>query len=557
MDPDFIGSKGGKIMGLIETVRTRFNSPIIADIPPSFRLAKNININPVHDLVKSKPQDEFKAYFEHPLQLIEAMGYREKPTSVTFDILRRMAVKNSVIAAIILTRTNQVSSFSKPARFSQDGLGYEIRLRNKEAIPTDSQKEVMLALELFLENCGFDDNPNRDNFDTFIRKIVRDSLTYDQMTFEITFDRKNRPAEFFAVDAATIRFASEQYEPSSEISLPKRNEEIKWVQVIDGRIFVWFTVDELAFGVRNPRTDIRLQPYGFSELEQLIHQITAHLYAEEYNRRFFSQGGTTKGILNIKQEPGVANRMELEAFKRQWRAQVSGLQGAWKTPVLQVPQGVEYINVSQSNREMEFEKWMNYLVNISCSVFQIDPAEVNFPNSGGIAGRGGGVFENNNESRIKHSKDKGLRPLLRFIESMINKFIISKFSNEFVFNFVGIDAKTDKERIDLDRERVRVYKTVNEIRREHDEEPIEHGDIILDPQYISVYNQAKQAEAMGGMMGVMGGEGMEGMEGMEGEENEEEVSEYDEEFSWEEEEFDWDEETEEVEKSEILEVIIE
>ena len=88
---------------------------------------------------------------------------------------------------------------------------------------------------------------------------------------------------------------------------------MKWVQVIDGTIVPGFTAKELAFGVRNPRTNINLQPYGFSELEMLIQQVTSHLYAEEYNSKYFSQGGTTKGIINIKSDPnGTGNNEQLE-----------------------------------------------------------------------------------------------------------------------------------------------------------------------------------------------------------------------------------------------------
>ena len=281
----------------------------------------------------------------------------------------------------------------------------------------------------------------------------------------------------------------------------KKNEEVKWVQVVDGTIVSWFTARELAFGVRNPRTNINLQPYGFSELEQLIHQITSHLYAEEYNSKFFSQGGTTKGIINIKSDPnGVGNKEQLDSFKRQWRAQVNGMTGAWKTPVLQVPNGIEYINVSQSNREMEFEKWMNYLVNIVCAVYQIDPAEVNFPNNGGVSGNGGSVFESSQEVKLKNSKDKGLKPLMRFIESIINKFVVSKFSQDYVFVFTGLDEKSEEEKAELDTKQVKTWRTVNEIRKEHGEKPLENGDIILDPSYLN-YIQQKEMAAQQGEMG--------------------------------------------------------
>lgn len=456
------------------------------------------------DLVKSMPARDMKAYMENPIRMAQATNYKDKPSSLSYNILYQMSVKNSVVGAVINTRVNQVSAFTKPARFSEDGVGYKIRLRDPSETPNSEQKEIMNSIELFLENCGFSDDSDRDDFDTFIRKIVRDSLTYDQMCFEIIPDRKGKPAEILAVDAATIRAASENYQADQtwmEMVPNKKNEEVKWVQVVDGTIVSWFTARELAFGVRNPRTNINLQPYGFSELEQLIQQITSHLFAEEYNSKFFSQGGTTKGIINIKSDPnGIGNKEQLDSFKRQWRAQVNGMTGAWKTPVLQVPNGIEYINVSQSNREMEFEKWMNYLVNIVCAVYQIDPAEVNFPNNGGVSGNGGSVFESSQEVKLKNSKDKGLKPLMRFIESIINKFVVSKFSQDYVFVFTGLDEKSEEEKAELDTKQVKTWRTVNEIRKEHGEKPLENGDIILDPSYLN-YIQQKEMAAQQGAMG--------------------------------------------------------
>lgn len=455
------------------------------------------------DLIKSMPARDMKAYEENPIRMAQSVNYKDKPTSLSYNILYQMSVKNSVVAAVLNTRVNQVSTFTKPARFSEDGIGYKIRLRDPLAVPTKEQQEVINSIELFLENCGFTDDSDRDDFDTFIRKLVRDSLTYDQMCFEIIPDRKGRPAEIVAVDAATIRAASENYSADSSWAqyAPKKNEEVKWVQVIDGTIVSWFTAKELAFGVRNPRTNINLQPYGFSELEMLIQQVTSHLYAEEYNSKYFSQGGTTKGIINIKSDPnGIGNKEQLESFKRQWRAQVNGMTGSWKTPVLQVPDGIEYVNVSQSNRDMEYSQWVNYLINIVCAVYQIDPAEVNFSNNGGAAAQSS-VFETSQEQKLKNSKDKGLKPLLRFIETIINKYVVSKFSQDYVFAFTGLDDKSEEEKAELDSKQVKTWRTVNEIRKEHGEKPLENGDIILDPSYLN-YIQQKEMAAQQGDMGM-------------------------------------------------------
>lgn len=471
--------------------------------------AYGTSLNSGFNLIKSEPVSDRKSYIEPPILLMESLNYKDKPSSLTYNTLYQMATKNSVVGAVINTRVNQVSSFTKPARFNKDKLGYEIRLKNPTAVPTDEQTKMMTAIETFIENCGYKKDNTRDDFDQFIRKVVRDSLTYDQLTFEVIPDRRGLPAEFLAVDAATIRAASEdfKYDPYMSETAPKSSDEVKYVQVIDGTVVSWFTANELAFGIRNPRTSIYMQPYGFSELEQLITQITSHLYAEEYNSKFFSQGGTTKGIINLKQDPnGVMSSQQLESFKRQWRSQVTGMTGAWKTPVVQIPNGIEYVNVSQSNREMEFEKWMNYLINIVCAVYQIDPAEVNFPNNGGVAGTGGGIFESSNESKLKNSKDKGLRPLLRFIESLINKYIVSRFSEEFVFNFTGIDEKSEDEEADFDAKTVKVYRTVNEIRADHGKEPLPNGDIILDPSYLNYIQQKEAAEQQAQMMNGAGEE---------------------------------------------------
>ena len=471
------------------------------------------------DLFKGIPTSEVKAYLENPLRMAEAMNFKEKPTSLSFGILYQMSVKNSVIAAVIGTRINQVSTFTKPKRFSTDGMGFEVRLRDPQAVPNTKQKEVITSLEAFLENCGYKYDNSIDNFDTFIRKIVRDSLTYDQACFEIIPDRKGKPAQILAVDAGTIRAASENYTPEMTWSrtTPKNNEKVAWVQVVDGTVVAWFTVDELAFGVRNPRSNINLQPYGFSELEQLITQITSHLYAEEYNSKFFSQGGTTKGIINLKADPnGIGNKEQLDSFKRQWRAQVNGMSGAWKTPVLQVPQGIEYINVSQSNRDMEFNQWMNYLINIVCAVYAIDPAEINFANNGGASGQSS-VFESSQEQKLKNSKDKGLKPLLRFIETIINKFIISRFSQDYVFTFTGLDEQSESEKTDLDVKQVKVWKTVNEIRKDHGEEPLDDGDVILDPSWLVYHGQQQQMAQMNQSQGDDSGYGDDDQQYNEGE----------------------------------------
>jgi hypothetical protein len=480
-------------VGLFDNLLNTFR---LDNVVPEEDLSKGLDI----DVQKSERAGESKAIVEDPLAIVQQLGFKDKPYSLTYDVLRKMATRDSVVAAIIQTRINQVSSFTQPARFTKDGVGFEITLRNPKARPDENDEAMILALESFIENCGYNYDPSRDNFDTFIRKIIRDSLTYDQMTFEIVPDRRGLPAEMYAVDASTIRAAEIDYNESSKDyptmtdAFSDNIEQVKWVQVMNDSVLSEFTGRELAFAIRNPRTDVHIQPYGFAELEILVHQITSHLWAEEYNSRYFSQGGTTKGILNLKGTN--ISKEQLDSFRRQWTAQIAGMTGAWKTPVVSVD-GLEYVNVSQSNREMEYEMWMNYLINIACAVFQIDPSEVNFPNRGGAGGGGGGgLGDGGIEDRLKSSKDKGLRPLLRFLESVINRFVIRRFSDKYTFNFVGMDKESEKDKIALLDKEVRTHKTINELRAKKDLDPIEGGDIVLDPTYTNYILQKQQNDMM-------------------------------------------------------------
>lgn len=447
--------------------------------------------------------------------------YKEKEAPLSYEVLRHIAKEVAPIAAIIDTRKDQVAAFGKQARYSQDGKGFTVKLKDKEAKPTEEELKEILKCEEFILNCGRGNKKSRDDLGAFLRKGVGDTLTLDQMPFEIIREDDGKPYEFMLVDGATIRAAKEDFIPDKSILDHRKfltgeedgdvwhilrdlnetlqegedpDEPVAFVQVIEGDIVAWFTESELAFPVRNPSTDIKTVPYGRSEIEVIVRQLTSYLQAEDYNMRFFQQGGLTKGILNIKEDPsGLATRGGLESFKRQWRSQVTGAQGAWKIPVLQLPGEVEFINIQQNNGEMVFEKWQNYLINIICAIYKIDPAEINFPNNGGVGGRGNSLFDSNN-NKVEHSKDKGLIPLLQFFEDVINKYILQDLNDKYVFTFTGINEESESETLDKINRKVSTYMTVNEIRKDYDLEPLEHGDIILSPYYM----QIMQSGGMGG-----------------------------------------------------------
>jgi len=445
-------------------------------------------------LQKSRNRGRAKAY-EEPLLGNFSMNpdYKEAPSAQNnhnlLETLKLWSRKNIILNAIINTRVNQVSLFCTPARYSDKGIGYEVRLKDPLETPTSHDQANFLRIEKFLQHTGKDDKDfTRDNFRTFVKKLVRDRLTYDKINFELVYDGSGKINHFKAVDASTIYVAVD--ENGRE---PKGKNDTRYVQILDKQKVAEFKAHEMAWEVHNPRTDVTVGRYGYPELEIAMNHLQYHENTEVFNARYFSQGGTTRGLLHIKtgQEQSQA---ALSAFRREWTSMFSGVNGAWKIPVV-TAEDVKFVNMTQSSKDMEFEKWLNYLINVITSIFQIDPSEINFPNRGGATGNSGNTLnEGSAEERFRNSKDKGLEPLLKFIEDAVNKYIISQFGDKYVFHFVGGDTQTEAQIIEMLEAKAKIGLTINDVREELGYPPIEGGDVILAGVHVQRLGQILQEE---------------------------------------------------------------
>ena len=60
-----------------------------------------------------------------PMSLVYSLGYKDRRTNLTYDILRQIVGSLSVLGAIVNTRVNQVSTFTSPYRRTRN-IGFEI-----------------------------------------------------------------------------------------------------------------------------------------------------------------------------------------------------------------------------------------------------------------------------------------------------------------------------------------------------------------------------------------------------------------------------------------------
>ncbi|MCA7081855.1 phage portal protein, partial [Staphylococcus aureus] len=90
----------------------------------------------------------------------------------------------------------------------------------------------------------------------------------------------------------------------------------------------------MTFISADAQTNANLQGYGFSPTEAAKEHINYFMQTEQFNARFFSQGGMTRGILVVNTGTDAnQSQYSLNALQRQWSSQLGGLNNAWRIPV--------------------------------------------------------------------------------------------------------------------------------------------------------------------------------------------------------------------------------
>lgn len=434
-------------------------------------------------------------------------GFKSQKGVLSFETLRKMG-DIYVIRAIVNTRIEQVQNF---LRFSEDEQkeGYIIRKKkglfkdDNDKKYTDEDKQKIEKIVTFLERGGWNEKwDNTDSFQEFVRKITFDSLTLDQLAFEITRTRNWELDKFRAIDASLIRFL-DTVDPRQREAF----EEYRYKGYLPRFCMVWedmivrnpvtresilYYPWELGFGIRNKTSNIRKNGYGTSELETLVEIITWILWGMQYNGNFFSQGSQPKGFINVKN----ANMAQstLNEFRQAWTQTMRGVQNSHRVPVIN---GIdlEWIDLQKNNRDMEFNDWLKFLIIMGCAVYRMDPTELGFQfkDQAQIFGQDG------QKARLQHSREKGLKPILVFLENIITEYIVSELDPEWEFAFTGIEVEDEEAQVKLDMDKLdKGMVAMQDIFQKYSGRPFDPDkDIIIN----QVYQQAHQAELQQQMMG--------------------------------------------------------
>jgi hypothetical protein len=439
---------------------------------------------------RAEKQNEVKSFMIDPYSSQQGQGYLSTPQKINDYTLRQMAKGSPIIKSIIETRVEQVRNFLEP-QVDKYSSGFLIRKKggyykgdDEVKVTKEDQRKIHLLTEFLLRGTSVPELDNVvDDLGTWGEKSVKDALTLAKISTEIIYNRaQTLPVGFVPIDASTIYFAN-IYNDDGTYKVVEKNTKIpKYVQVIQGNIRNEYFDEEMMFAVRNSDTDMYSNGYGESELECLIGTVTAMLQGDAYNANIFKVGSAPTGIFRVQ---GNINESSLREFKTQWNSEMTGFNNHGRLAFLEADK-MEFQDLSRSNRDMEYSKFQEYLIKLSCAVYKISPEEIGFTIQGG-----GGMFQDSGKERTEYSKDKGLKPLLRFLQKQINDKLINKIAPEFEFVFVGLDSETEERELEMTIKKM-AFKGLKETREERGLPPeIDKDDVVLNPLYLQ-YLQMQQ-----------------------------------------------------------------
>ncbi|MEE9353501.1 MAG: phage portal protein [Candidatus Thorarchaeota archaeon] len=412
-----------------------------------------------------------------------AQGVRERILQLNFRTLRNLSQRLPLINAIINTRADQVLPFCHYAVEKGDkGFLFEVEDRTQEFKKAKPNDDEIMQISTFMEQTGFAFDPEReDDFADYVSMIVRDVYEIDQIATEIQRNRLGEVAAFWGLDGATVMRV---------IDTKRFARGVRFVQMIEDKIYNEFKVEDLVFDYRYKRSDIKYRGYGYSPVEQTIDVITTLLFGYNYIRDQLMKDKVPKGFIAVM---GDASKPQLDQIRNYWYAAMSGAGGQWAIPILPSGKdgvGLEFKTLSQSNKDMEYHKTIMFVSSLVAAVFSIDLAEMGIKTDDSTS-----LIGENLEPRIQHSKDRGLGSMLSFVSQHVNK-ILRKVTQKYRFKFVGLEREDEEKKAKVRSKQLATHRTINELREEDELEPFDEdwAEMPLHPQAVQIYLDSKSAE---------------------------------------------------------------
>ena len=399
-------------------------------------------------------------------------GVRPKSAKMPDKTLRALQEKNMVITLGIKTRIDQAVRYSKPSRNeNQEGFYIELKDKNKEV--TDADKKVFDEIEDFVVNLG--DLTSEEKylsgwdhkidyrFKDFVSEYLWNLFPIDAAPVYLHRDKGDTLRGFFCIDGANILRVKE---PGKTIIQGKK--DIVYVEIVNEKIKSTFRYKDICYGYMNKRAEIKYAGYGYSVIEMAVDAVLGRIFGFDYNLAAFSKWKIPGGFLTISGGDGEdVDQETIDAVGRYWRAAMNGTDGQWSIPILPTSKdgAIEFKKVRDSNREMEYHKWMDSVDAFILAFLGVSPEEAGLS----LMSAKKPAFSDE-KNKMGSSKDR-FRIILEHLSDTVTKIIQIRWP-EYEFHFRGLDMPDKKAEGELVDQDLKTYRTLNDVLKEKGLEPL-------------------------------------------------------------------------------------
>jgi hypothetical protein len=480
-------------------------TPPLPQAPPLRKSAYSMATLPVPRTTASMVEPVYPSQIPvlEPWKYAETFGaynrgrlYAGYGSGVSFELLRLAVKRCLLLQAIHQVCSHDMLMLSRRAQ-TPEVLGWRVQhlAEADERVNTTTpamQSRCDKVARLFL--CP---HPLYEKtFRGFLAKVMDDYLTLNRVAIELIRNYKGQVVQFRAVDAATIlptyrllqRFISQEYDQRGPLAyevaarllehdtgLPLLDSE--YVCVMRGQLVGTFAPGELLVWEDMPVTDVRVL-FPPSYVEKALEGVISWVYAFAYNRTYFSQGNPIEVILGIT---GEIQDDSFVALQEQLRENFSGIKGAWRVPLVQLPVDgqLSVLRLKENHKEMQFAEWMATLEELACSIYRVSRRRVNTDMRAESASLTGGQAR---QEEIEASKEESFKVHSAFLAEHFTE-LVHLLDPEMEFTWTGLDITNRDEEIKVEQIEVTTYRTVNELRLKHGDEPLpgKWADLPLNP----------------------------------------------------------------------------
>lgn len=276
----------------------------------------------------------------------------QKPGSVTFDNLKRIAKYDALIRICVNAIKKEVSQSE-----------WQIVKKEKIKVWTpELDKQAYQGIELFtdlFENM----NANGETFRTLLDRVLEDLLILDAGVIEILRDNKGDITGLNSVDGSTIRPVYNQY---GEVG------DTAFKQVVDEIVVADFYPDEIIYMMQHPQNGIHEFGYGLSPIESILLAVQASLQADMFNVRAFSEDNVPPGMIDL----GDMAAEEAQQFMALWDASVIG-----NTQKMKFVYGTggekKYQPFAKNQKDMQYVEYLDWLSRLKLASYGLSSQDAN------------------------------------------------------------------------------------------------------------------------------------------------------------------------------------